>query len=298
MTIRQEMLEALRRCPKALRDSTKLVVDFLMNNLNCDGGFKGRGEQSDLYYTVFGLEALLALGAPLAKEESLEYLQKFTVNEPEDLIHLAGLIRCYANLSNESVEKELCEKFSQSIDKFRCTDGGYASDANAADGTVYGCFIALGAYQDLGMEPPDCAAVVKCINSLSVHGGGFANNKQTQAASTNATAAAITALHHLNQPTNDKSAEWLFAQCTSNGGFVAIPGLPMPDLLSTATALHALAITGFEIDTIKEKCLDFVDSLWCGKGGFCGSWADTTVDCEYTYYGLLALGHLGDDDGA
>ncbi len=298
MTIRQEMLEALRRCPKALCDSTKLVVDFLMNNFNCDGGFKGRGEQSDLYYTVFGLEALSALGAPLAKDKSLEYLQKFTVNEPEDLIHLAGLIRCYANLSDEGIEKKLCEKFSQSIDKFRCADGGYASDVNAADGTVYGCFIALGAYQDLGMELPDSAAVVKRINSLSVSAGGFANNKQTQAASTNATAAAITALHHLNQPTNDKSAEWLFAQCTSNGGFVAIPGLPMPDLLSTATALHALAITGFEIDTIKEKCLDFVDSLWCGKGGFCGSWGDTTVDCEYTYYGLLALGHLGDDDGA
>jgi len=72
-----------------------------------------------------------------------------------------------------------------------------------------------------------------------------------------------------------------------------MPTAPIPDLLSTATALHALAVTGFEIDTIKERCLDFIDSLWCGKGGFYGNWADAVVDCEYTYYGLLALGHLG-----
>ena len=71
-----------------------------------------------------------------------------------------------------------------------------------------------------------------------------------------------------------------------------MPEAPMPDLLSTATALHSLVIAGFKIDHIKEKCLDFIDSLWCGKGGFYGSWADTVVDCEYTYYGLLALGNL------
>jgi hypothetical protein len=38
--------------------------------------------------------------------------------------------------------------------------------------------------------------------------------------------------------------------------------------------------------------LDFVDSLWTNRGGFFGSWLDDTLDCEYTYYGLLALGHL------
>jgi hypothetical protein len=71
-----------------------------------------------------------------------------------------------------------------------------------------------------------------------------------------------------------------------------MPKAPIPDLLSTATALHALARTGYEINTIKEKCLDYIDSLWCGEGGFYGNWTDKILDCEYTYYGLLALGHL------
>jgi hypothetical protein len=99
-------------------------------------------------------------------------------------------------------------------------------------------------------------------------------------------------LNHLNQSVNKKTVDWLTAQCTSCGGFVAMPKAPIPDLLSTATALHALARTGFEINTIKEKCLDYIDSLWCGKGGFFGNWTDKTLDCEYTYYGLLALGNL------
>ena len=61
--------------------------------------------------------------------------------------------------------------------------------------------------------------------------------------------------------------------------------------LSTATALHALAAAHASIGALKDSMLDFVDTLWTGKG-FCGSWADDVVDSEYTYYGLLALGHL------
>ena len=46
------------------------------------------------------------------------------------------------------------------------------------------------------------------------------------------------------------------------------------------------------IDPIREACLDFVDTLWTSRGAFHGTWADDVLDCEYTYYGLLALGHL------
>jgi hypothetical protein len=59
----------------------------------------------------------------------------------------------------------------------------------------------------------------------------------------------------------------------------------VPDLLSTATALHALAAAHASIGALKDPMLDFVDTLWTGKG-FCGSWADDAVDSEYTYYAL------------
>ena len=62
--------------------------------------------------------------------------------------------------------------------------------------------------------------------------------------------------------------------------------------LSTATALHALSALHLPIAGLRDPCLDFVDSLWTNRGGFFGTWADDALDCEYTYYGLLALGHL------
>jgi hypothetical protein len=34
-----------------------------------------------------------------------------------------------------------------------------------------------------------------------------------------------------------------------------------------------------------------LDSLWTNVGAFHGSWADDEPDAEYTFYGLVALGH-------
>ena len=38
---------------------------------------------------------------------------------------------------------------------------------------------------------------------------------------------------------------------------------------------------------VGTACCDAVN-----RGAFYGTWADEQPDCEYTYYGLLALGHL------
>jgi len=69
----------------------------------------------------------------------------------------------------------------------------------------------------------------------------------------------------------------------------------MPDLLSTAVTLHALDGIQVDFSKLQEPLLDFVDSLWVVQeqgGGFFGTWDDDQADLEYTYYGLLALGHL------
>ena len=66
----------------------------------------------------------------------------------------------------------------------------------------------------------------------------------------------------------------------------------MPDLLSTATALHALAGMEVPLEAVREDCLDFIDTLWTNQGAFHGHWGDEYIDCEYAFYALLALGHL------
>ena len=64
------MLQVARLAPKILGpEATGLVASFLRAQQNEDGGFKDRQGGSDLYYTVFGLDALTALqtsfGSPI-----------------------------------------------------------------------------------------------------------------------------------------------------------------------------------------------------------------------------------------
>jgi hypothetical protein len=109
---------------------------------------------------------------------------------------------------------------------------------------------------------------------------------------TTVTAAAVLLLRHADTPVDPHLGMWLLDRCHPSGGFVAASAAPLPDLLSTATALHALTALKVPLAGLAEPCLDFVDSLWTNRGGFFGHWADDVADCEYTYYALLALGHL------
>ena len=162
---------------------------------------------------------------------------------------------------------------------------------DAAHGSAYHAFLAMGAYQDLGTMPPAPDRIAASLAALQSADGAFANDPGRPHGSTPATAAAVTLIRHLDMPASPALADWLLARC-HDGGFFASPDAPVPDLLSTATALHALSSLHASIDGIREGCLDFVDSLWTSQGAFYGTWADDVPDCEYTFYGLLALGHL------
>jgi len=304
MTVRLDMLRAANRARLVLGDSAALVTGFIGRQLNEDGGFKGRSGQSDLYYTVFGIESLLALDAEFDRAQIATYLRQFGDGDSLDLVHLACLARCWADISeprNAGIEAPLRDGILRRLEGYRCADGGYSNSSGAQRGTAYGCFLALGAYEDLNGDMNNVTALARrggladCVESLRTSDGAYSNDPTIRIGATPATAAALTILHYLNKPTSDASIEWLLSQRHPKGGFVAVPvegSYGMPDLLSTATALHALALAGVSLNSVSEKCLDFLDSLWSAEGAFRGSWADPTLDCEYTYYGLLSLGHL------
>ena len=291
------MLTAASRAKNLLADSTDLVANFIRGQMNDDGGFKDRAGQSDLYYMVFGIEALLALQADVSREKSLSFLHKFRDCESLDLVHLACLVRCLANLGQLTIGANIANQILPYVERYRCNDGGYSNSMGAEQGTAYGCFLALAAYQDLNMDMQDSSAVVKCVQSLQRPDGAYTNAQSSRIGSAPATAAALTVLHYLNEPISDSSVDWLLSCFHPKGGFAVMPTSQvngLPDLLSTATVLHALSLIEVSTDNMKEQCLDFLDSLWSSKGGFRGNWADEILDCEYTYYGLLALGHLSD----
>lgn len=286
------MLQVARLAPKPLGESVALVEGFLQRCQNPDGGFRDRAGTSDLYYTVFGLEGLLALRADVPFGRVQDYLRTFGDGESLDFIHLACLARCWAGLpANYRVDMP-STAILRRMESFRCADGGYAAEPGMADGTVYGSFVALGTYQDCSHDLPDPDGVLRCVSRLRAEDGGYANQHDVPFGLVPSTAAAVTILRQLDQPVPPDLADWLLARCRPDGGFFATPMAPLPDLLSTATALHALSAMHASSDAIREPCLDFLDTLWTNEGGFHGTWADDILDCEYTYYGLLALGHL------
>ena len=298
MTVRLDMRRAAGRAARALGDSAEAVKDFLRGSLTEDGGFAGRDGRSDLYYTSFGLEASLVLEGDIFYDHIAEYLDGFGSGQSLDLVHLSCLVRCWANLADQ-VGQALDLPFRQAaadrLTRFRTGNGGYNIVLGANSGSVYGGFLALGTWQDLGLDCPDAESLVASIRSLQMPDGGFSNERSMALGATAATAAAVVAFHHLGCVIPPSAIDWLLARAAPLGGFSPIPLDPevaVPDLLSTATALHALALAGVSLHDLRDTNLDYLDSLWNARGAFRGHAGDDVLDCEYTYYGLLSLGHL------
>lgn len=282
-----------RLAPKALGDSTELVRAFFDRQSSAAGGACDRDGRPDLYYTIFALAGREALQMGAAPERVEPWLRRFGDGAELDFVHLGALARCWAAVGLEKLPVASAEALLRRIEAHRARDGGYDADLGAEHGNAYGCFVALGAYQDLQRALPEPLRMVQCLKVLETPDGAWANARGLRTGSTNATAAAVTLLHQLGVPVNSSVADWLLARAHPDGGFLATPSAPMPDLLSTATTLHALACLEAEIPApMRERCLDFIDSLWSAEGGFHGHWADDHLDTEYTFYGLLALGHL------
>ena len=178
------------------------------------------------------------------------------------------------------------------LETFRAADGGYVLSLDSDESTVYAAFLALGAVQDLRADVVDPEGLLRSLAACRAADGGYANHRDATVGLTPSTAAAVSIVRQLGAEPDPSVADWLLARCHPDGGFFVAPGAPIPDLLSTATALHALAALHGPTAAFREPCLDYLDSLWTNAGGFYGSWPDDILDCEYTYYGLLALGHL------
>jgi prenyltransferase beta subunit len=293
-SLRLEMLQVARLAQKVLGDSAELVRRFLEAQFTPAGGARDRAGQPDLYYTIFALageEALQAESAARRAAALRPYLENFGDGAGLDFIHLGALARCWA--ATKSAPPEITRALLGRIETFRAADGGYHERPGAAHGHAYGCFVALGAHQDLGTIPPEPLTMVQCLKHLETPDGAWGNVRGMREGTVPSTAAAVTLLHQLDLPINERVAEWLLAQQHESGGWLAVPGAPLPDLLSTATALHALSCLEQTLPpAAEERALDFVDTLWDASGGFHGHWADDDLDAEYTFYGLLALGHL------
>jgi hypothetical protein len=286
MTIRESMaLSARRGCAALGRRET--IADYVMSKLHAGGGFVGRGEGADLYYTAFAVQCLAALEAPIP-ERTIEYVRSFGAGRGLDLVHLACLARCLEIVPQALRPRR--EELAGELLRHRREDGGFSHAPHTRGGSAYGCFLAAGAFEDCGLEMPDARAMLKCLSMLRTPSGGYANDQDLPFGLVTATAAALTVQRALGEGPDEAAVRWLLTCASPEGGFLSSPSAGAADLLSTATAMHALA----EAQSPKglgQLCLNFVGRCASRDGGYqAGPW-DSRSDCEYTFYAMLAAGH-------
>lgn len=294
MTLSETMLRLAPGGRAYLGEGIGDVARYVRGRLHAGGGFLGRGGAPDLYYTVFGIDCFHAVGCELASDATALFLSSFGNGETLDFMHLCCLARCWARVRPGGVDPAVRDRLAERIESFRTPDGGYNAAPGCGHGSMYGCFLAYAARQDLGLPHAEPDRLADSIAALEMEDGYFANERDIDLATTNASVGAVLLLRELGRDVDAKTLDWIAAQAHEVGGFLAGPAAPLPDLVSTATALFALAREGVDLDPLRQSCVDFVESLWQEDGGFCGQWLDETPDCEYTFYGLLSLGCLAE----
>lgn len=314
MSRRLQMLQVARLARRSLGDSADLVTRFVRSLALPGGGYRNRDGRADLYYTPFALDALVALESnpapagtrtgtvattslvdPAQATATRAWLATFGDGAALDLVHRCCLARAWAAWPAEACSLEIRDGLRAAILAHETADGGFATRPGASRGTAYGCFLVVNACADLGVplaaDDPRAERIAACLADLRSADGGFANDPGRAVGATPATAAAVATLASLERPLPHDAAGWLLERRHVSGGFLAAPDAPLPDLLSTAVALHALDILEAPWREHRDAVLDFIDTLWTAEGAFHGSWADDTPDAEYTFYGLVALGH-------
>lgn len=237
------------------RESRRAIARFILSRQNADGGFNGRDERSDLYYTLFAAAGLRALGWRLPVFSLWKYIRSFGTPENLDLVHLVCLIRLRGLFPMLASTRH---RLLQALD---CHESG----------TAYDPFIRLMA-EDAAVEarlPMRTQRIVEDSPTTTIAAAMIVNSEPDASA------------HKL-----------LMGRACPSGGFAPVAQVESPDLLSTATALFALADQEVDLNSIREPCMEYIESLWRDSGGFAGHTADCREDVEYTFYGLLSIGCL------
>lgn len=255
-SIANELVRLAANSSKYLdKTSRSEITRFIMRQRNADGGFCGRGTASDLYYTYFAVGGLKALGARIPAWGLWRYAKSFGLGKELDLVHMFCLIRLRSVFPmSKKTRKQLCAVMAE-----HCPE------------SAYDLFLKILSEDYLHeAQLPEEPLYVPLSDPTSMLAAAVVVNRQSDA----------------------PAQEALLDRFCDGGGFSATAACKIPDLLSTATALFALQVLNANLDSIRNPCLDFVESLWRDSGGFAGHVEDRFEDVEYTLYALVAIGCL------
>src|SRR5262245_60318635 len=178
---------------------------YLLTAQRDDGGFAGREDGSDLYYTGFALRSLAMLGelyGPPA-ERATAFLRS-RLQGQESIVDFLSLIYGAELLKSASGIDPLAdaspnwrEAVAAALERLRREDGGYAKGPEGNASSTYHTFLVLLCQQLIYREPMQPEAIVAFLKSQRCEEGGFREIRASKRAGTNPTAAAIGSLQIL-----------------------------------------------------------------------------------------------------
>ncbi len=290
------MVSLLRNALNVLDEQGQMeVFKFLKSQQNTDGGFKDRGGRSDLYYSLFGMLILEAEGRSQKSEELLteplegrpltrnpklvteirEKLREFI--ERQSSKEVPGFIEqcCLALL-----QKELrINRFSRTKTLAKLTRS-FWKERNSINFS-YRSFVLF-----LTLN-----AVLPFRGLLKRFSGKMLSRIEVNEHSPCSEIAAKVFLLKMLEKDGSEEQQLLMSFASESGGFRSFQHLEQADMLSTAVALFALKNADCDIRLLTPDCLGFIQQNFI-DGAFLSGDGDQTVDLEYTFYGLLALGKL------
>jgi hypothetical protein len=249
------------------------IKDYLISRFSNSGGFFDRAGKPDLYYTLFGYFIVKAYSS----DHLFPGISAFT----QDRIRTGNLtdvhLYCAAILTSTTptgwgypdgvVYKRNVKKSIRTVIKQQ---------------KLYNAFLGLMTCYYMR----DYAGIYRIRKLLDT------GKRQTGVPST-LLAAELVLQKSFNRNTS-QLINRLLTFYDDHGGFKATESIRLSDLLSTAVALYALKFAGYDMRMIRPACLDYIDSLY-HEGGFAANAVDPDTDIEYTFYGLLALGALANE---
>lgn len=316
-----QILNSLENAAGSLSsEAFELVRSFVASKMHPDGGFVDRSGKADPYYTVFGLTLAYVFDIKPNIKSFSHFLENWQSKNKVDFVHAISIVRCnylleaikYAgnlgvlsrfvtkmSVSRQDISKLIGKRIASKqkqvlnlLNDYKVRSGGYNHlKKNEEFASVYANFLIYGMFEDLNINKPENKLLAESILELQLLNGSFVNHPGSKHGIASNTAAGIILLFENGYPV-DNSTNWLKDQIGPAGGFFAGEEVPVADILSTATSLLALSLSGTSTNQIITRAVNFVNLHWDESGGFFGSVADQIPDVEYTFYALLAVGFL------
>ena len=289
MKMRSMMGQTAKRSVGYIDNGIGGVESFLKSRL-CDNGlFADRSGTGDLYYTMFAVEALKAIGSDdelLSTCKVIEDVDRFIES---DLIHLSAYLRLLVSLRRDLFEINR-RRLVEALERYRSADGGFSMNEGANRSSAYGLFTGIMSLQELG-EVVDLVEVQRLIESFKLGDGGYMTDTMIPVSSVPACSLVLAMQCALGLNVDRSAAEWMVEECFDGDGFSAFSGAGGADLLSTGVGLFSLGLCG-KLPVGLERVREFVRLHLDQNGGYASRAGDADADCEYTYYALLAYGAM------